>query len=379
MGAPRLLPSRPGPVVEAMAAMPVELVDIAAGGLEGLEGWMQVPGVTDIFARPEVTRVRTADGRWVSVRALAATSQEMDRLIRDVIKRANYRSEARDGEYDVSLPNGRLHATLDWAPWPTMVIRLHRWAPKDLGTLMRGGLGAGARSQRPPRLMRPGLGGEDLEEFLECCVAAKLNMLVTGGPMAGKTTLAAALCRLIPPDEQVVTIEDTYELGLHHDRDSCVAYLSRPPNLEGKGELDLARLSRGSLRDSADRVIVGEVRGAEALYMARAMSQGDAQGSIGTVHGKSALEGLERFADLILGGGEARTKEDARRMVAGAVDVVVHMVLADGAHCIGEVSEVGGAEYGTITTTRLWETRSAGALARTDARFSPALVRMFSC
>lgn len=381
MGAPSPAPERVRPMFKALPAMPVELADIAAGGVEGLRQWMEVPEVTDIFARPGVSRVRASDGQWAGVRPLAQSPEEMHQLIREVVKAADYRSEPRVGEYNVSLDEGRLHATLDWAPWPTMVIRLHRSAPTDLGALMRAGLGGGGEgSPRPQTLMRPGLGGDDLEEFLECCVLAKVNILVTGGQYAGKTTLARALCRLIPVTEQVVTIEDTYELGLHHDRDSCVPYLSRPPNLEGEGELDLARLSRGSLRDSADRVIVGEVRGPEALYMTRAMSQGAAQGSIGTVHGRSALDGLDQLADYMLGGTEARTQEDARRMVARAVDVAVHVVRSDGGtHRIAEVCEVEGAEYGTITTKPLWEARNGAPLARTDARFSPALIRMLSC
>lgn len=345
---PRRGPSRPLPKV-------------TQAGIEGLRQWLEVVEVTDIMCRPGVTAVRSG-GVWHTVAALAASDEDLNVLIRQMVKDAGYQGDPRNGEYDVSIPDGRLHATLDWAPFPTLVVRSHRSAPHTLDDLVDGGL------------CTPELG-----EFLARCVACKVNVLITGAQWDGKTTLCRAMVRLIPEDEMIDTIEDTYELGIHHERALCLAYLARPANLDGVGELGMEALMRGSLRDSTDRVIVGEVRGPEGLYMVRAMTQGH-HGSIGTIHGASVTDALERLVDFVLEApGANREPSHVQRAVARAVDVVVHLERQGDLRYVNEVAEVGDAEGGFIATSPLWLAEDGPPARSTNVHPSPQLSRRLGC
>ena len=147
-----------------------------------------------------------------------------------------------------------------------------------------------------------GLGTLDagLQAFLAACVSARKNLLVTGGTGAGKTTMLRALCAEIPPSERLVTIEDALELGLDRDREAhpdAVAMQAREPNVEGEGEVTQADLVRWALRMSPDRVLVGEIRGAEVIPMCNAMSQGN-DGSMATLHASSSKGAFSRLGHL---------------------------------------------------------------------------------
>lgn len=354
----------PPNVVRALPSPPMvsrPLPEVGEAGIEGLRQWLEVVEVTDIMCRPGVTAIR-AGGQWHEVAVLAATPDDLGRLIRQVVKEAGYEGDPRDGEYDVSLPDGRLHATLDWGPTPTLVIRSHRSAPHTLDDLVAGGL------------CLPELGA-----FLARCVAGRVNTLITGAQWDGKTALARALVRLIPEDEMIVTIEDTYELAIHHERALCFAYLARPPNLDGVGELGMDRLVRGSLRDSSERVIVGEVRGPEALNMVRAMSQGH-HGSIGTIHAWSATNALERLSAFVLEADGANWEHtQVQRMVADAVDIVVHIDRVGGVRYIDEVAEVTGTEGDIIATAPLWLAEDGPPARPTGVSPLPQLARRLRC
>jgi pilus assembly protein CpaF len=181
--------------------------------------------------------------------------------------------------------------------------------------------------------------------FLGRCVAARASVLVSGGTGSGKTTTLGALSGAIPDGERIVTIEDAAELRLRQRH--VVRLEARPPNLEGRGEVTIRQLVRNALRMRPDRIVVGEVRGPEALDMLQALNTGH-DGSLGTVHANSPEDALRRLETLALMAGLGLPHAAIREQVAGAVDLVVHQArVADGARAVESVVEVvrvaGGA------------------------------------
>jgi pilus assembly protein CpaF len=195
----------------------------------------------------------------------------------------------------------------------------------------------------------------ELSEFLALCVAARASVLVSGGTGSGKTTTLNALSGAIPGEERIVTIEDAAELRLRQRH--VVRLEARPANLEGRGEVSIRQLVVNALRMRPDRVVVGEVRGPEALDMLQALNTGH-DGSLTTVHANSPADALRRIETLALMAGVGLPHAAVRDQVASALDVVVHQArLPDGSRVVESVSEVlrvaGGAG-----TRELW-TRGA--------------------
>jgi pilus assembly protein CpaF len=177
-----------------------------------------------------------------------------------------------------------------------------------------------------------------LRDLLRSAVRARCNVLISGGTGSGKTTTLNALTAFIPDDERIVTVEDAAELRLRHAH--VVRLEARPASLEGRGEVTVRRLVRNALRMRPDRIVVGEVRGAEALDMLSAMSSGH-DGSLSTVHAGSPEEALRRVETLALMAGLGLPHEAIREQVASSLDLVVHQArLADGARKVVAVSEV---------------------------------------
>jgi pilus assembly protein CpaF len=208
-----------------------------------------------------------------------------------------------------------------------------------------------------------------LASFLAACVRGRASVLVSGGTGSGKTTTLGALSAAIPDGERIVTIEDAAELRLRQRH--VVRLESRPPNVEGRGEVTIRALVRNALRMRPDRIVVGEVRGAEALDMLMALNTGH-EGSLTTVHANSAEDALRRVETLALMAGVGLPHEAVREQVASALQVVVHQARApSGERRVESVCEVvrvaGGA--GTRELYRLrgdrpwWRPPSAGGLA----------------
>ncbi|MDO8184632.1 CpaF family protein [Conexibacter sp. JD483] len=190
----------------------------------------------------------------------------------------------------------------------------------------------------PDDLVAAGTIDRSLHDFLRACVRARLTLLVSGGTGSGKTTTLGALSCFIPQGERIVTIEDAAELRLRQPH--VVRLEARPPSLEGRGEVTIRRLVRNALRMRPDRIVVGEVRGGEALDMLGAMSSGH-DGSLSTVHAGSAEEALRRVETLALMADVALPHAAIREQVASAIDLVVQQRRqADGSRRVGEVSAV---------------------------------------
>ena len=203
------------------------------------------------------------------------------------------------------------------------------------------------RGLSPDELVAGGSWTEPLHALLATAVAARCNVLVSGGTGSGKTTALNALASFIGPGERVVTVEDAAELRLQ--RDHVVRLEARPPGLEGRGQVSVRDLVRNALRMRPDRIVVGEVRGGEALDMLSAMSTGH-DGSLSTVHAGCAEEALRRVETLALMAGIGLPHTAVRQLVAGAIDLVVHVARQPcGARRVVVVSEVTRIAAGPAT------------------------------
>jgi pilus assembly protein CpaF len=195
-------------------------------------------------------------------------------------------------------------------------------------------------------------------EFLKACVAARLNMLVSGGTGSGKTTLLNILSGFIPEDERIVTIENAAELQLRQEH--VVTLESRPPNIEGRGEVSIRDLVINSLRMRPERIIVGECRGAEALDMLQAMNTGH-DGSLTTLHANSPRDALARMETMVLMAGMDLPHRAIREQISSAIDVIVQQErMRDGSRRVISVSEVQGMEGDVITMSEIFTFEKTG-------------------
>ena len=186
----------------------------------------------------------------------------------------------------------------------------------------------------------------ELVEFLQACVDARINIIVSGGTGSGKTTLLNVVSAFIPHDERIVTIEDAAELQLKQEH--VVTLEARPPNIEGRGEITIRQLVINALRMRPDRIVVGEVRGGEALDMLQAMNTGH-DGSLTTAHSNSPRDTLRRIETMVLMAGMELPLRAIREQIASAFELVVHLErLKDGSRRVVKVSEVQGMEGDVI-------------------------------
>jgi pilus assembly protein CpaF len=202
-------------------------------------------------------------------------------------------------------------------------------------------------------LIEIGTLSQDAADFLQNCIKAQLNILVSGGTGSGKTTFLNALSAAIPDRDRIVTIEDAAELQL--DQRHVLRLESRPKNIEGEGEITIRDLVRNALRMRPDRIIVGEVRGAEALDMLQAMNTGH-EGSLSTVHANAPRDALNRLETMVLMAGYELPLRAIRSHVSSALDLVVQLDrLDDGSRRVVEISEVQRMEGEVITLQKLFE------------------------
>lgn len=201
-------------------------------------------------------------------------------------------------------------------------------------------------------LIRFGSFSQKTADFLRACVEGRLNTIISGGTGSGKTTTLNVASSYIPETERIVTIEDAAELQLHQEH--LLSLESRPPNLEGKGQITIRDLVRNSLRMRPDRIVVGEVRGGESLDMLQAMNTGH-DGSLTTVHSNSPRDTLSRIETMVLMSGFDLPVRAIREQISSAVDLIVHIArLRDGTRRVTHVTEVEGMEGEIITLQDLF-------------------------
>jgi pilus assembly protein CpaF len=202
----------------------------------------------------------------------------------------------------------------------------------------------------------------DMVEFLRAIIRARLNVLVCGGTGSGKTTMLNCISAFIPVDERVVTIEDSAELVLQQPH--VVRLETRPPNVEGKGEVTARELVRNTLRMRPDRIIVGEVRGSEVFDMLQAMSTGH-DGSLCTIHANTPRDSMGRLEMMMLLAGWSIPQRAMRQQIASALNVIVHVSrMSDGARKVMRISELVGMEGDMIMMQDLYEFHRTGINAQ---------------
>ena len=226
-----------------------------------------------------------------------------------------------------------------------------------------------------PSMMKFGSLSPELARALEIAARCRLNILISGGTGSGKTTLLNAMSGMISAGERIVTIEDTAELQLQQPH--VIQLESRPPNVEGEGQVTQRDLVRNSLRMRPDRIIVGEVRGPEAFDMMQAMNTGH-NGSMSTVHANSSRDALSRVENMVLTADLNLPTRAIRGQIVSALDLIVQIErMRDGARRITEVTEVVGMEEETVTLTPLFTFKYAGENADGTLRggFEPSGIR----
>jgi pilus assembly protein CpaF len=255
------------------------------------------------------------------------------RIIDKIVSQIGRRVDEASPMVDARLPDGsRVNAIIPPLALngPTVTIRKFSRDPYTINDLITFGT-LTARSA----------------QFLAACVKGKLNILVSGGTGTGKTTTLNAMSAFIPSDERIVTIEDAAELQLQQDH--VITLESRPANIEGQGEIKIRELVRNALRMRPDRIIVGEVRGAETLDMLQAMNTGH-EGSLTTIHANSPRDALARLETLVMSAGVELPHRAIREQIASAFDLLVQIQrLVDGSRRVTHISEVPGMESDVVT------------------------------
>ena len=282
-----------------------------------------------------------------------SSDDEVRALLSRVVARAGRRIDESSPAVDVRLPDGaRLHAILPpLTQHVCLTVRRHRLVADSLDQLIE------------LETITPEAGS-----FLAGSVRSGLNILVSGGTASGKTTTLNALGRAIPSEERVVTVEETSELRLATLLPDCVSLEARSANSEGVGRVSIRELVRHALRMRPNRIVVGEVRGAEGLDMLSAMNTGH-EGSMGTLHANSARQALSKLRTYVLMAEEGLSSEVATEMIAETVDLVIHLQLdrSGGKRRVVQIAEVAGLESGRILTNDLFRL-DAQALVRTNIR-----------
>jgi pilus assembly protein CpaF len=318
-------------------------VVLLARGLGPLEPLLSDPLVDEVMVNGPGEVYAERRGRLARTGVAFAGEAELMHAIERILAPLGRRVDEASPLCDARLPDGsRVHVVIPPLSLSGPCLTIRRFRPE--GFSLRDLV---ARATLPP----------ELAEFLALSVAARASLLVSGGTGSGKTTTLNALSGAIPGEERIVTIEDAAELRLRQRH--VVRLEARPPSLEGRGEVTIRTLVRNALRMRPDRIVVGEVRGAEALDMLQALNTGH-DGSLTTVHANSPADALRRVETLALMAGVGLPHVAVREQVASALDLVIHQArLPDGSRVVESVSEVVRAGCG-IGTRELF--RRGGAL-----------------
>jgi pilus assembly protein CpaF len=302
-------------------------------GYGPIQPLLRDPDVSEVMVNGPHQVYVERNGRIYRSELVFSDEGHLRRIIDKIVARIGRRVDESSPMCDARLPDGsRVNAVIPPLALDGSMLTIRKFAtdPFQAADLITLGTMTGASS-----------------DFLDACVRGRLNILISGGTGAGKTTTLNVLSSFIPGDERIITIEDAAELQLHQEHVLRLEY--RPPNIEGRGEVRIRDLVRNALRMRPDRIIVGEVRDAAALDMLQAMNTGH-DGSISTVHANSPRDALARVETMALMAGMELPVRVIREQMASALDLIVHQTrFRDGTRHITQITEVVGMEGDIIT------------------------------
>ncbi len=307
-------------------------------GLGPIEFLLKDPDVTEVMVNGPDDVYVERKGRIERVKpGLFEGEEAVHHLIERIVGPLGLRIDESSPMVDARLPDGsRFHAIIPPLSLCGPVVTVRKFGVSLLG---------------PEDLVRLGSATEEMMEFLGESVRARANILISGGAASGKTTLLGALSAFIPERERIVTIEDAAELRLAQPH--VVRLEARPPNVEGRGAVTVRDLVRSALRMRPDRIVVGEVRGGEALDMLQAMNTGH-EGSMSTAHANSPADLLRRLETMSLMSDVALPVEHVREQIASTVDLALHLSrLPDGRRVVARVSAIEGMKGSGIALREL--------------------------
>jgi pilus assembly protein CpaF len=328
---------------EERARLIEELVG-EVGGLGPLEPLLHDETVTEIMVNgPNHLYIERA-GKIIRVDSVFLSDEHVLRIIDRIITPIGRRIDATSPRVDARLPDGsRVNAVIAPLSLIGPVITVRKFP---------------ARPITVDDLIRFGTATAEMFDFLKACVEARLNVFVSGGTGSGKTTTLNVLSSFIPEDERIVTVEDAAELQLRQSH--VITLESRPPNLEGRGEITIRDLLRNAMHMRPDRIVVGECRSGEALDMIQAMTTGH-DGSLSTGHANTPADMLRRLETMVLMTGYELPLRAIREQIASAVDLIVHTArLKDGSRKVVNITEVYGMEDDEILTQDIFVYEQTG-------------------
>jgi pilus assembly protein CpaF len=307
-------------------------------GLGPLEPFVRDPDITEVMVNNAETIYVERAGKLYWTGAKFLNEEQLRRTIEKIVARVGRRVDEASPYVDARLPDGsRVNAIIPplAIDGPALTIRKFSADPYTTDDLISFG------TVTPAAV-----------EFIDACVKGRINILVSGGTGAGKTTTLNVISSFLPDDERILTIEDAAEIRLQQPH--VVRLESRPPNIEGRGEVAIRDLVRNALRMRPDRIVVGEVRGAEALDMLQAMNTGH-DGSISTIHANSPRDVLSRLETMTMMAGIDLTIRAVREQVSAAINLIVHQArLKDGTRRVTHITELVGMEGDIITMQDLF-------------------------
>ncbi|CAB3668621.1 CpaF family protein [Trinickia soli] len=313
-------------------------------GFGPLEVLLRDPGISDILVNTFQQTYVERKGRLELTDVTFYDDAHLMKVIEKIVSRVGRRIDESSPMVDARLPDGsRVNAIIPPSAVDGPLVSIRRFAvnPLQVSDLIE------LQTLTPP-----------MAELLDALARAKVNILISGGTGSGKTTLLNILSGFIPADERIITIEDAAELQL---RQPHVARLeTRPPNIEGRGEITQRTLVRNALRMRPDRIILGEVRGAEALDMLAAMNTGH-EGSLATIHANTPRDALTRLENMINMAGMSLPPKTMRQQIASAIHVVIQATrLNDGRRKIVSIQELTGMEGEVINMQEIFAFKRTG-------------------
>ncbi|MEP6921883.1 MAG: CpaF family protein [bacterium] len=330
-------------------------------GLGPLETLLADPTISDILVNSPHNIYIERRGKLEKTDVTFKDDEHLMRVIERIVSSVGRRIDEASPMVDARLKDGsRVNAIIPPLSLDGPVLSIRRF---------------GAEPLRMNKLLEYQMLTRDMAEMFEMCIKARLNILISGGTGAGKTTVLNALSAFIPFDERVVTIEDSAELQMQQPH--CVRLETRPPNIEGRGEVTQRDLVKNALRMRPDRIVIGEVRSGEAVDMLQAMNTGH-DGSLTTVHANTPRDALARLETMIQMTGMRLSDRAMRQQIASAINLVIQVArLSDGSRRLTSISEITGMEGDTITMQEVFqfERRGIDAEGRVIGRFRPTGVR----